>query len=405
MATYQVELNPVPNRHGDHAVRIRVISTRKKKCFSLKFSVKNDEFDENTQRVKTCNLQHMLYNKKISVKLHELESTVLEKEITSVDYLKYLLTNGGVVVPTLYDAVMTAAAESEEEGQTRTADAFKSVAKVLMLACAGGLPVNHLDVTVLQKFERYLKKTRRPNTVNKYLSLTRTVVKRCVRLGHIKSDKNPFINYEMPSREKTYREKLDLIDIVKLEQAHLPIWSHNIARDIFLFSYYTGGMRIGDVLTLEQKQIVHGGIVYDMGKTNVHRECEQLPTKARAILSKYDPNNPFVFGLLDETYFKLDKRHQNKRIEAKTAFVNKFLKVIATNLGITKNLHCHIARHTWGSIGKKLGVDVSTLQHIYGHSDLKTTQIYLNQQNVGVDAAILEAVANYSSQPNALKVA
>ncbi len=44
---------------------------------------------------------------------------------------------------------------------------------------------------------------------------------------------------------------------------------------------------------------------------------------------------------------------------------------------IQTNITSHLARHTYASIGIKLGFDIYTISKSLGHMDLKTTQLYL----------------------------
>ena len=54
---------------------------------------------------------------------------------------------------------------------------------------------------------------------------------------------------------------------------------------------------------------------------------------------------------------------------------NNWLKKIAKEVGITKNVTCHIARHSFGNIsGDKIPIQM--LQKLYRHSDITTTINY-----------------------------
>ena len=77
-----------------------------------------------------------------------------------------------------------------------------------------------------------------------------------------------------------------------------------------------------------------------------------------------------------------------------TKVLNKFLKRIAEECGIEKNLSNHIARHTFGNIaGDK--IHPLMLQKLYRHSDLKTTLNYqANFIHKEADEA-LESVINF----------
>ena len=76
-----------------------------------------------------------------------------------------------------------------------------------------------------------------------------------------------------------------------------------------------------------------------------------------------------------------------------TSLFNKYLKRIASQCEIDKNLSNHIARHTFGNIaGDK--INPLMLQKLYRHTDLKTTIGYqANFINKDADDA-LDAVIN-----------
>lgn len=49
----------------------------------------------------------------------------------------------------------------------------------------------------------------------------------------------------------------------------------------------------------------------------------------------------------------------------------------------------HVARHSFASVLKKSGVSVALISEALGHTDLKTTQIYLDSfENTQIDAAM-----------------
>lgn len=49
----------------------------------------------------------------------------------------------------------------------------------------------------------------------------------------------------------------------------------------------------------------------------------------------------------------------------------------------------HVARHTYATVLKRSGVNIGIISESLGHSDLKTTQIYLDSfENSEIDAAM-----------------
>ena len=58
-------------------------------------------------------------------------------------------------------------------------------------------------------------------------------------------------------------------------------------------------------------------------------------------------------------------------------------------LKININLTTYVARHTFATVLKRSGVDIGIISESLGHSDLKTTQIYLDSfENTQIDAAM-----------------
>ena len=49
-----------------------------------------------------------------------------------------------------------------------------------------------------------------------------------------------------------------------------------------------------------------------------------------------------------------------------------------TELKIDAKLTSYVSRHSYATIGKKMGVSMAALSESLGHAELKTTQIYLD---------------------------
>ena len=54
------------------------------------------------------------------------------------------------------------------------------------------------------------------------------------------------------------------------------------------------------------------------------------------------------------------------------------LKNWLKDAGITKKISFHCSRHTFGSLQVDAGTSVYTVQHMLGHKNVSTTQIYAN---------------------------
>lgn len=167
--------------------------------------------------------------------------------------------------------------------------------------------------------------------------------------------------------------ELELIENLKLEKQS-SIWH---TRNVWLISFYFAGIRISDVLKLKWKDFKDGRLFYVMNK-NEKPLSLKVPDKAAKILKYYKKdnfnNNGFVFPFLQSADYK---NPEDIFIKTRTAtkVLNKYLKRIAVECSIEKNLSNHIARHSFGNIAGDR-IHPLMLQKLYRHSDLKTTLNY-----------------------------
>ena len=57
---------------------------------------------------------------------------------------------------------------------------------------------------------------------------------------------------------------------------------------------------------------------------------------------------------------------------------------IGKRAGFEKRIFPHLLRHTMATLGLQSGAEITTIQHLLGHTDPATTEIYaeLNQENI-----------------------
>jgi site-specific recombinase XerD len=71
---------------------------------------------------------------------------------------------------------------------------------------------------------------------------------------------------------------------------------------------------------------------------------------------------------------------------------NRYLKIIARNAGIEKNLSFHIARHTFATTVTLMnGVPIESVSKMLGHKNIQSTQHYAKivDEKVGADMELL----------------
>jgi integrase len=109
--------------------------------------------------------------------------------------------------------------------------------------------------------------------------------------------------------------------------------------------------------------------------------------KALDIILKYKGSHPdYIFPILTTQISEKDKYN---RINGILKTINKYLKKIGKYLKIETPLTTYVSRHSYATILKRSGVSTSIISESLGHSNEKTTQIYLDSfENSQIDEAM-----------------
>lgn len=153
------------------------------------------------------------------------------------------------------------------------------------------------------------------------------------------------------------------------------------SRDRALFMLLYGcGLRIGEALGLDRKDVAAGERIVVTGKGNKQRVVPVL-AEVRAALDDYlalcpyngDGNTPLFLGL------------RGKRMKAEIA--QKRMREVRQLLGLAETATPHALRHSFATHLLSGGGDLRTIQELLGHASLSTTQRYTE-----VDAERIVAV-------------
>jgi site-specific recombinase XerD len=63
--------------------------------------------------------------------------------------------------------------------------------------------------------------------------------------------------------------------------------------------------------------------------------------------------------------------------------VQWIIKEAARRAGIKKHVTSHVLRHTYATHLLEMGLDIMTLKDLLGHSDIRTTLVYLHVAQLG----------------------
>lgn len=254
----------------------------------------------------------------------------------------------------------------------------------------GDLCFEDITVDFLEEYKGFLKRQGySKNTIHNHLKTFRAILYKAIKepgKNYFSQDKNPFFAFKLEADKTQRKERLNPEEIHRIEKVKLDTGTRlNDARNMFLFSFYCAGIRIGDLIQLKWSNIQEGRLVYVMSKTGKKRSVKLLP-KALDILSLYEVSrkqlDSFIFPLLRNDINTDNKAFFKKQVESKAALVNSCLKQLAEKAEIGKNLSSHIARHSFADFARKKGVSLLDIQKLLGHSDSKTTQVYLDSFDI-----------------------
>lgn len=225
-------------------------------------------------------------------------------------------------------------------------------------------PIQRIDVGFLEKYFQYLRAVRNisHNSAVKYVIFFKTILMPAMRAGILKTD--PFRDLRLKQKPVS-KGYLSQEEIDKLQDADLKSCDLDRIRDIFLFSCYTG-LAYSDIKQLAKHHILKDGedsffIRKPRQKTGQESIIPMLPA-ARRILQKYSPTNDFR----DFQWYVSSNQKMNQR-----------LKTIGNITGIEKELHMHLARHTFATtVTLSNGVPIESVSSMLGHASLKQTQHY-----------------------------
>lgn len=265
----------------------------------------------------------------------------------------------------------------ERQGSSRTMENYKSALNCLRKFYKDDvLPISHINENFIISFEKSMKKRGVSlNTSSFYMRILRAVFNRAVKQG-IAKDCHPF-SQVYTSIAKTEKRAIDLINIRQIK--HLDCYRKNerLARDLFLFSFYTRGMSFVDMAFLRKENIRNGHLCYRRQKTGQQLTIKWEPEMEKIISDHPSkPESPYLLPIINKPFS--EERRQYRYM---LCMVNKELKIIGQRSGINGRLTMHVARHSWATIAKSQNIPLEVISEAMGHSNEKTTRIYLKSIN------------------------
>ena len=387
------------NRVGSAPIRLRITIDRTVKYISTGISVPTIVWNQDSQRIDESypsanELQLKLDSIKVKwlKKIKRMES--FDEAITFQKLMDRQVTRSTCTVGSYFEQQVS---WMQAVGKIGTASKYRYCLKLLQEANSVRIRFEEIDVTYLKKFEAFLvKKGNMSNSIATKFSVLRAVYNKAAADGVFIVQDDPFKKFKLgrlwkPTRKRAITKE-EILRISRLEIQFNPApYSLSFARDIFLFSYYVAGINFKDIATLRYENIVGDRIYYQRHKTGKELNNLIIP-EVRTILSRYSVprtnERTYVFPILDASRHLTEQQIYN-RLQKISHWVNANLKQIAMMAEINAPLTTYVARHTFATVLKRSGVSTEIISESLGHSDVTTTQIYLDSfENSQIDEAM-----------------
>ncbi len=254
---------------------------------------------------------------------------------------------------------------------------------------------DEIDVEWLNEYENWLRNKKCVETTISLLFRTlRSAYNKAVESNNVRKVENPFKRFKVSKfNTKTQKRAISKEDIKKIISLDLSSQRSymKLSRDMFIFSYLCGGINFTDMANLKSSHIINKRLVYIRQKTK-KRISVPLQQEAISIIEKYiigkKDSDEYIFPILSNKKYKTELQKHN-RIHKMIGKVNDYLKKISRLAEIETNLTTYCLRHSYATVLKNSGVNIALISEILGHSDLKTTQIYLDSfDNEQIDEAM-----------------
>lgn len=269
---------------------------------------------------------------------------------------------------------------NQRKGYKSVLENWKEFTKAQKL---GDLEFKQITVHILKRFENFLYgKQLKSSTVYSNLKRIRAFFNSAIKEGILQPGDYIFKAYTMPRPNKAKKERLNLEELKNFAEGDYPHGSlMKTSQQVFLLAFNLAGVRIEDLLTLKWTDVASDRIEYEMVKTGAWNSFKLTPQLV-VILNYFKSikvDSKYIVPLVDDSIdIKKENEKFKKEINSKTALVNKYLKKIATERTITKNITTHISRHTFADLAsKRTNGNVKFVQNALKHSSLSITEAYL----------------------------
>lgn len=406
-------------KDGSHPIVLRITKNRMRKYISLGLSANpkqwNDEFSLfkkdkrinpnyeqmnafiNSQLIKTKEIIDEFHRNKIDWTLNQFEDA----------YLNY--AKKGKVKPFFENEIKNL----REAGHIGNANCYQRTLHMLELFDKkfDKRLFSEIDIKYVQSFNIFLQTPRKTvytsskgnkqtiernpcsgNTRKYYFKALRAILNKAIACKEANASTYPFGKggFEVAKlEEETEKRYLPTEYLFKLKTSKSDKNQIELARLLFLFSYFCYGMSFIDMALLEKnaiKRFESGDyITYKRHKTSSAKNSKSIKIKLSdeiihiidSMKEIYSPVENYLLPIINKEGLTGLALYNHVKNRLKT--INKNLKLLAEEFGINNiNMTSYVSRHTMAMTLQNNNIPREIISQILDHKDLKTTNTYLD---------------------------
>ena len=241
--------------------------------------------------------------------------------------------------------------------------------------------LNYLKVTEedMKNYFSHLQEVgKKTSTISRNIASIRSFYQFLVRKKKLKKD--PTDKIQSPKVEKKAPTILSSSEIELLLEQPKNVDLKGIRDKAMLEFAYATGMRVTEIISLDIDDInLKDGLV--TCKTRTRQRNIPLGSLSLKALADYIENSRPIL-IKDEKVKALFVNTNGKRLTRQGFW--KIVKYYKEQAHITKDITPHVLRHSFATHLLQNGADLKSIQTMLGHSDISSTQVYMQFQDESI---------------------